>query len=344
MVTAASHTLSYRCELLNQNMEVIGEIEPDMGENFPVITNNINRTVKRTIEGLVILPSDFAAIHTLTDRLKIYGTIDGVETPLGVFMFIDQSGVRHTYGVKMGESMVDLGGVLDQPLGSPKGYRRGSAVDTILHDLAAEVGIVSFALTPTGTLLNTSMNFGATVSRAAAMAEVAAVAGLYSPYFNNDGALATMAPPSINDQATLRYSEGDNIVDGTIEETDDLLTAPNRWVVEVAGGEESQAIWAAYDVPADAPHSYANRGFYIVSVINDSQGLNSYDEAYQRVRAAALADNSTYSWAEFDAIPDHGHDTFDLVEYLGTNFREQEWRLPLKASGVMHHSLRRHYE
>jgi hypothetical protein len=344
MVISASHTVSYRAVLLNQSLEQIGEITPDQGENVPVITNNINRTIKRSLEGLVILPSDVANIHTLTDRLKIYGTFDGVERPLGVFMWIDQSGSRATYGIKMGESMVDLNGVLDQPLGTPKGYRAGSSIDTIIHDLAAEVGIVSFNLTTTGLLLTSAMNFGATISRAEAMSQVAHVGGLYSPFFNNDGALTTIAPPSIDNRAVMRYSEGDNIIAGTIEETDDLLTAPNRWVVEVSGSEGTAAIWAAYDIPAEAPHSYYNRGFYIVSVVNESQGISTYEEAYRVVRAAALSDDSTYSWAEFDAIPDHRHDTFNLVEYLGVNFREQEWRLPLYAGAVMHHSLRRHYE
>jgi hypothetical protein len=114
-------------------------------------------------------------------------------------------------------------------------------------------------------------------------------------------------------------------------------------VCESTGANDS-AIWAAYDIPPEAPHSYNRRGFYIVSMVQAGQGVISVDECYTIAKAAALADDATFEWAEFDSVPSHSHDTFDVVNYLGIPYREQEWRLPLRAGSLMHHSLRRHYD
>jgi len=238
--------------------------------------------------------------------------------------------------------MVDLGGVLDQPLGVPRGFLKGASISQAIHALAAEVGIVSFNLLNGGETLGDAVSFPGNTSRAGVMAQLANMAGWYSPFFSNDGALTTLAPPPITNDTSLVYASGDNIIANTIVESNDLLSAPNRWLVEVTGAEGG-GLWAVYDIPADQPHSYANRGFYI-TVSLSVQGIDTVDKAYEAAKAAALADDSTYEWAEFDSIPSHDHDTFNLVKYLGVMYREQEWRLPLKAGEVMHHSLRRHYE
>lgn len=335
--------ISYRVDILDRNHVKIGTVKPDIEASVPEITNNINRTIKRTLDGMVLLPADFASVDRLTDRLKVWGTINGVEKPLGVFMWTDAAGSRHSWGVVGNATLVDLNGVLDQPIGRPVGFAEGTSVDNTIRDLALEVGIIQFNLAVTGKLLTSAMNFSSDVSRASIMAQLAGTAGLYSPYFDSSGSLTTKTPPSLS-SATLSYSESDgNIHADTILETNDLLSAPNRWVCEVTGANDAP-IWSAYDVPASAPHSYANRGFYIVRTVQAGQGVDSVDECYEIAKAAALAEDDTYEWVEFDSMPSHSHDTFDVVKYRGTAYREQEWRLPLKAGVVMHHSLRRHYE
>jgi hypothetical protein len=332
------YNVSYSIDLLDQSLAKIGTLQPIGGDQAPVITNNVHRTIKRSLEGLQLLPSDFAAVNPLTDRLKVWGTINGVTKPLGVFMFTDPTLSRFSYGVKALISMVDLNGLLDQPMGRPVGYDEGTNVTSALTTLANEVGIVNIDLAENA--LSSPASFPSSTSRASVMAQLANAAGLYSPFFGNDGYLRTLAPPELT-VGELAYHEGHNIIAGTLQEFTDLLTAPNRWVVESVGANDAP-IWSAYDIPAEQPHSYANRGFYITTIVQ-GQGIASTDDAYNMARTLAQSENETYEWAEFDSIPSHDHDTFEVVGYLNTAYREQEWSLPLKASAVMHHSLRRHY-
>jgi len=335
------YTVSYRMEVVNASLQGLGTINPDLKDSAPTITNNVNRTIKRSLDGMRLLPADFAAVDPLTEFIRVWGTINGVEKPLGVFMWTDASGARRTYGVVGNATMVDFNGFLDQPVGRPLGYAVGTSIDATLYSLAAEVGVQVFNLAVTGKAMTAAANYTASTSRASVMAEIAGMAGLYSPFFNNAGALTTIAPAALTD-SVLAYSEGDNIIDGTIVETNDLLSAPNRYVVEATGANDSP-VWAAYDLPPEAVNSYSRRGFYIVHNEQAGQGVTTADECYVIAKAAALADDSTYMWAEFDSIPSHDHDTFDVVKYLGVPYREQEYKLELKAGSVMHHSLRRHY-
>jgi len=336
------YEITYRVDLIDNNFIKLGTIKPDIEASVPTITNNINRSVKRSLDGMVLPAKDFAFVHPLTDRIKVWGTLNGVEKSLGVFMWTDAAGSRHSYGVVGNSTLVDLNGVLDQPIGRPVGFAEGTSVDGAIRDLALEVGIWKQNLAVTGKVLTSSANFASTVSRLSVMAQLAGTAGLYSPFFDDEGALSTKSPPAL-DSATLSYSEADgNIIADSILETNDLLSAPNRWVCEAVGANDA-AIWSAYDLPASAPNSFENRGFYIVSHVEAGQGVDSVDECYEIAKAAALADDSTYEWVEFDAPPNLIHDTFDVVKYRGVTYREQEWRLPLEAKGSMHHSLRRHY-
>jgi hypothetical protein len=336
-------TISYRFDVMDQELNKIGEIHPDMEASVPNLTNNINRTIKRSLDGMVLLPGDFANVDPLSDRLKVWGVIDGVENALGVFMWTDASGSRHSFGLVGNSSLVDLNGILDQPMGHPLGCPADSSIDETLRSLALEVGLTRLNLPNTGKIMGQSANFASSISRTQVMAQLAGTAGLYSPYFDGNGVLTAKYPAPL-DSGVLSYSEADgNIVADTIIESNDLLSAPNRWVCEVVGANDAP-IWAAYDVPASAPHSFANRGYYIVNVIQGAQGIATIDECYEAAKAAALAENDTYEWVEFDAVPDHSHDTFDVVNYRGAPYREQEWRLPLSSAGLMHHSLRRHYE
>lgn len=340
---AGIYDISYRFDLVDRNLAKIGELHPNADDSIPTITNNINRTIKRSLDGMVLFPDDFANVNPADERAQVWGTINGVESSLGVFMWTDASGSRHSYGVTGNSTMVDLNGVLDQPMGRPLGYAEGTSVDNAIADLALEVGITSINLANTGKLLTSSATYASDVSRASVMAELAGTAGLYSPYFDAFGVLRTKVPPSLT-SGTLSYSEADgNIIADSILESNDLLSAINRWVCEAVGAKDTP-LWAAYDLPPSAPNSYANRGYYIVKVIQASQGVDTIDECYEIAKAAALAEDDTYEWAEFDSVPSLLHDTFDIVNYRTVAYREQEWRLPLQASGLMHHSLRRHYE
>jgi hypothetical protein len=337
------HNIGYRFDLLAQDLSKIGTVTPSKSGSVPNITNNINRAIKRSLDGMVFHPDDFANINPLTDRIKVWGSIDGVEKPLGIFMWTDAAGERHSYGLLGSSTMVDLNGKLDQPVGRPVGWASGASHTGIVTSLAQEVGIDTSAFPNTGTILSSSMNWASDVSRASIMAQVMNMAGWYSPFFNNAGQFTAqepqpLAPPSLDYSGEL----GNIASDPAPVESNDLLSAPNRWICEAVGANDDP-VWGSYDVPPSAPHSFANRGYYIVRTVQAAQGVDTSEECYQAALTAALSDNDTFEWVEFDGVPSHDHDTFDVVSYEGQYYREQEWRLPLSAD-LMHHSLRRTYQ
>lgn len=337
------HSIGYRFDLLAADFSTIGTLTPSLSQSVPTITNNINRGVKRSIDGMILDPSDFANINPLTDLIKVWGNIDGVEKPLGIFMWTDASGEQHSYGLIGNSTMVDLGGRLDQPIGRPVGWEKTTTHTSIVTSLAQECGINTSSFPITGTALTSSMNFSSDTSRASIMAQVMNVAGWYSPYFDNNGDFTAKQPQPLTSSSLVYNGDLGNILaDPAPLESNDLLSAPNRWVCEAVGAHETP-IWGAYDVPPSAPHSYQNRGFYVVRTVQAAQGIESSEECYQAALTAALSDNDTYEWLEYDAVPSHDHDTFDVVNYQGQFYREQEWRLPLSPD-PMHHSLRRTYE
>lgn len=333
-------TLAHRWDLLDRDLQRIGELTPTL-KRQPTVVNNINRMIKRSLSGVQFLPSDVSEIDILTNRLQLWVSVDqGAEKSLGIFMWTDSPNQERSYGAISNATFTDLGGMLDQPIGQPWGYPSGYSADTILNDLAAEVGITSISLPNTGYNLPTARTWPSSTSRYQIMNEVAAMAGLYSPYFSNAGVLTAKAPPAL-ELGALDYDsvEGGNVVANSVERSTDVLNAYNRWTVESVGAENA-LVWASYTVPASAPHSKENRGYWVTRTIQ-VQSLTSVQEAYDLAYLAAQGEDSVYEWVEFEAMPNFDHDTFDVVGYNDVAYREQSWTYPLGS--VMHHSLRRHY-
>src|SRR4030095_15156076 len=96
------------------------------------------------------------------------------------------------------------------------------------------------------------------------------------------------------------------VVRGNILETDDLLTAPNRFIViSNASDDSSAAVFGSFDVPDSAPHYLPNRGFVIAQV----EDLQITDKA----QAAAVARNLAIRQTVFERVsvttaPDPRHD------------------------------------
>ena len=342
LVGTSTRYTSFKFEVLDKGLNYAGDLHPDANP-VPQIENNINRTIKRTLTNVRLLPSDVAAVDPLTDRVRVSAILQGVTYPLGVFMWVTDPGTLYSYGIIGDNGFVDLTGILDQPLGRPVGYTAGQSTDNAIASLAIEVGISSFNLASTGHTLGKPLSWGPEDSRMSVMSQLANASGCYSPFFNNAGLLTTIKPPALDvSQYEYPLNENSRVVNGTLVISNDRLSSPNRWLATGTGATEAP-VWATYTVPASAPHSYENRGFYITRTIQ-GQSFASTDDAYQAARSAALSDDATYEWAEFDAIPDFRHDTFDIVSLDGVLYREQGWRIDLDHKAAMHHSLRKHYE
>lgn len=341
---------SFAFDLLDKQNSFLGELSVD-ADSPPSITNNINRSVKRAMNGLVLPPSVTADINTLTNRVKPHMVMqDGTRYPLGVFLFadasrrlqmsgsVDLSFVGDAYTTE--GSMLDLLATIDQGSRGVNFYGPGHSIfDALVQQLDA-AGVIEYEIDATDAQIGDWVVWKPNTNRLKVINELCAMAGFYSLYFDNDGVAQARTVPSMSAvEPTLTYDAGRNVIAGSIVETDDQLDSPNTYLVVNSGFTEA-AIWGEWQVPSDAPHSYANRGFYVVKEY-DVQGVESNAQARQTAKARGQADYATYRWVNFRSAIDPRHDTFDIVGWKGEKYREQGWTIPLRAGAEMSHELRR---
>jgi hypothetical protein len=339
----------FRFDLLDRFNSWIGDLTVQMGGAS--VTNNINRKVKRALNGLTLPPKVTAEINTLTERLRPWMVMqDGTEYPLGVFVFADATRSEQLYGsvdlASVGVGQTTTGALLDQLAlldEESRGVTFAAPGDSVYDLLVQQVeagGIVEHDIEATDATVSEWMVWKAEATRLEIINDLAALAGFYSLYFDNMGVAVLRAVPSMSSvEPTLVYEAGRNVVAGSVQESDDLLAAPNVYLV-LNSGMSSGPIWGEWKVPASAPHSEANRGRALVRKY-DVQGVTSNGQAARMAKAFGQADYATYRWVNFSTAIDPRHDTFDVIGWKGEKYREQQWTLPLVAGGTMSHELRR---
>lgn len=341
---------SFRFELADKQNSFLGDLTIDM-DSPPGISNNINRDVKRAMNGLRLPPSVTADINTLTERVRPWMRFqDGSEYPCGVFLFADAVRDAVLSGsvqfASVGIAWWTNGTMLDQTITVNQGsrginfYGPGKSIyDALVQQLDA-AGIIERSIDVTDATIADWIVWKPNTPRLKVINDLAAMAGFYSLYFDNTGQAVLRKVPAMEAvEPTLVYTPGGSVLADGITEADDLLTAPNSYVV-INSGFADKPIWGEWLVPPEAPHSYDNRGFYVVKEI-DQQGVESAAAAVQAAKAFGQADFSAYRWADFSTAINPLHDTFDVVGWLDDKWREQAWDFTCNDSTPMKHELRR---
>lgn len=339
---------TFRYDLLDAANQPVGVIDVDVTDGPPRITNNINRTIKRTMDNLVLPPAVQAEVNPLVHRIKPWMVLsNGSQFPLGVFLFADDTAAEFSFGAFGHGQMVDQGLILDQPAETGSGYSPGTLLVDAIGAEFTKAGLTSWNIDPTITgVVGAAIAWPAGTNRSVICTELCNLAGAYSPFFDNDGLITVRR---VDDLATatpeLRYftDARSRIIDATTTRSSDVLDAPNRYIVIDSSAADSPVV-AHYDIPRNAPHSFAQRGFYVATVITED-GLQ--DEAAALARAQAAYNSGGGAALEhinFASPPDPRHDTFQVVAYDDVNFREQEWSMALQDGTDMTHHLRRSYQ
>lgn len=332
-----------RFDVLDTSGSKLGEVNP-IRSRIPRVDLNINRAIKRTMPNFAVDAAQAADIDLVADRIQpVWVLQTGDEYPLGVFLFGDGTRRRFTYGQPLDATLVDHGYVLDQGVERSVGFDVGANAVTEAAALAAEVlPSVVQDVTPSTFTIASPVAWPAGTKRSEIINDLLGKAGYYSPWFSNAGELTMRPVPDLSTAAPdFTYESGAKIIAGTITEANDLLSAPNRYLV-VDQTQPDSPIYGSYDIPDDAPNSVVRRGFPVLRKI-DQKGLASNDEAVSAAMAVALQDASAYEHVAFSATPDPRHDSFNIVQYLGLSYREQSWVLALKPGGPHSHDLRRVY-
>lgn len=335
---------SFRFDLTDITGAVIGELHPATGCK---IANSTSQQIKRKLSSFKITPDEYAYVNPLTDRVRPYMVLsDGTEWPMGVFMFADVSTVRYSYGLEMQCSLVDQGLILCQKISTNVAFDAGTTATEAIISVMEMAGFYD------AVVAESTFTFGSPIAYPAGKSgttyakildDITKKAGYYSPYFDNEGVpTVSMANTSISSTwADLVYEDGGRIASGSMTESNDMLTAPNSFLVIDTSATTGDVSYS-FAIPADAPHSYENRGFWITETI-EVPGVGNVEQAAAVASAYFAMTTQSYETVKFSSPTDPRHDTFDVIKYRGNTYLETEWSISCEVGLPMTHTAVRSY-
>jgi len=348
-------TEGVRFDVLDQDLNLLGTLALDRTA-VPTISNDVNRTIRRTINNMVVQPRPLhdqntgryyaEDLDTLTMRLRPVWRLGTGETyNLGVFLFGDDSEVLYSWGEPRDVIAVDQMVLLDQDLAVSVGYSFGATPTDIMGIVADSLGIGTTrrSIESSAYILREPIAWAPGRDTYLRIFEsLCALVGFLPPYFDNNGILTCRAAPDLSSaEPDFNYGYGTVVINGTAVRSSDILTAPNRYIAVSTSAADSPIV-GTFDVPAAAPHSFENTGRRVTRTIS-LQGIDNATAAYAAAAAEYARDSGTYSWLQFDTPVDPRHDTFTIIAFDSVNYREQSWSIECKAGGRMHHDARGTY-
>lgn len=312
--------------------EQLGDITPIRGAN---LTHDTGRIIKRQLN-LNLGVADTAAINSITDRVEVFMVFPGgIEYPLGRYMFTDFTRQKFTSG-KLGRvALTDEMFLVDQQITAGVngvGFNVGTVVQKVLTGLPV-------TLTMEASSFISAQAWGIGTSRGSILEALAISGDWFSPWFGNDSQMhliRTFDPA--NKVCDLDFDNGNKVFRQAIIENDELITAPNTFVViSNAGTDAATEIVGIASVPPNAPHSVANRRFVIAQVSD----LQLTDVAQAQAVAQGLVNRqSIFEQVALTTAPDPRHDSYNVIRWQGSNWLELSWSMALVEGGTMNHILR----
>lgn len=327
---------SYRFALFDaaSGME-LGDITP---LRTAQLTHDTGRTIKRQLN-IDLGTADVAAINTISERVRVYMTFpSGVEYPMGTFMFTSDSRQLFTSGRLGSYVLFDEMFLVDQQITSGVNGV-GVNVIAIINNILSGLPITfQLEMSP----YESTEAWGVGTGRGQILQSLAVSGDYFSPWFDNNGVLRFIR--SFDPARKIPDFDWDvnQVVDREgIIETDDLLTAPNRFVViSNAGDNNNTPIVGTVDIPSNLPHSIANRGFVVPQV----EDLQVSDIAQAVAVATNMANRFTiFQRTTLSTPPDPRHDSYNVIRWQGALWLELGWGLPLAEGSSMSHLLRKSY-
>lgn len=324
--------------VLTPQLEVIGEVNP---VTPTAVTNSTSANIMRSLRGLTLRQNDMRTLNPNTDRLMpVWEFEDGSHRPgysgwpCGVFMFGSRVRERGSIYTMHNATLMDVGYQLDQPSITSQGVASYSACYPLLVQLVEQAGITHHNIEPTIQTVKDPINWPIGTSRLQMIRDLCRLCGFYPPWFDNVGILQIRSYQAPTGEGAHIYdldTASGRVIQGSIQENDNLLSAPNAFVV-VSNGPTQTEISAVSYIDSRLPHSKENIGYVRPKIIR-LQGLLDVLHAQRVADTYAASDPSQYETVRFASAPNPKHDTFDSVRYDGVLFRELEWSLELGQGG-----------
>ena len=320
----------------------LGQIHP-LRDPVPELSHDTSRTIPRQLK-LQFNRDDTVIIDPIGHRIAVSMLLAGQVYPLGRYLIVDHTLSRTSAGPLAASALVDEMFLVDQPLTASfcpvtqSGLYAthlgiDQAINRLLRDLTLPTRIEATSASTAGT-------WPAGTSRAKVLADLALDGGYATPWVDHHGVLQMVQ--SVDPATAIPDLDLDlpgRVLDDSIAEVTDLLTAPNRFVV-ISNDAASTPTVGVYDLPPAAPNSAQRRGFVIPHVVE----RQVTDVRQATAVAETLARTMTVTErAELSTPPDPRHDGHTLVSWRGQRWIETSWSMQLTPGGTMRHVLKRTY-
>lgn len=320
-----------------------GTLTP-LRDQSPTLSHDTTSTISRRVSGLVLGVDDARLINSVTDRIEITMVLgDRVRTryPLGRYMVADDVDAVTSGGELTPLTLLDEMFIIDQELEA--GFDAGGELaSTAMRRLLDGLPIAEPLIDPTGQIAVNAWSAGS--SRATALKDLATVGGYFKPWFDHTSRLRVMTAFEPADRPPdFDFDDPPRVLRDSIARSNDLLTAPNRFVIisnNDATQEGAVPVVGVYDVPSSAPHSIAQRGFVQPQVLDRQVASQAQAQVYARTLGIQA---TIYERVSLATPADPRHDGYQVIRWDGQLWLEIGWSMPLRPGGTMTHTLRRTY-
>lgn len=345
-------TSTFRFQLVNA---VTGKIEADLTplrDSPPTLNHDTSRTIKRQLSGLSLGVADSARVDVIQSRVLVSMTVGGRTWPLGRFMFTDRSSQEFTSGQLTNATLFDEMFTIDQELETSVSAQFASVAtggNAVINNTLRCSDVITQILDPFDieTLIEpspylTTSAWPAGTYRGVALEDLSVQGDWFSPWIDNANRMRFIRTFDPADELpTIDLDAGNTVFRDSIVATDDVLSAPNRFIVvnNLSADDGSiKPIIGRYDVPSSAPHSILNRGFVIPQ--NTELPLTSVAQASAVARNLGIR-QTVVQRVNLATAPDPRHDSYDVIRWQGVNWLELGWSLTCIEGGSMTHDMRR---
>lgn len=297
---------------------------------------DIGRDVCKTLGSVTLIPDEAAKVTNPADQeLALYMSIDGVEYPMGIYSFTEETVQKEVAldedGVTADIHIVSLGDRLARLIrndGRPEYLNPGFDPSQEMVRLLNDTGLPNSISGSANTSLSPITWDGSTVVLSK-IKELADLAGHRPPWMDNDGVIRSV-------QALIVDSDVIPLMDlqpeaGSIAITSTYLAAPNRIIVSDNSFAEYQLV-GQWDAPSIAPHSYANRNYYR-TLVTQQQGLGS--GAHAQTVARTLGERATARQLDAQIIPTNLLDGPSFISYDDSRWLVESWSVNLAPGSLM---------
>ncbi len=314
----------------------IGMLHPDRDKPLN-LSHDTSSSIKRTL--MLTLPvRETALVNPIRDRILPFMHVGGKTYPLGRYMFSNETDLTATEGEYGTYTLFDEGFIIEQEI--TEGFTSTASVDhtvlTLLSALPLKTPHIETAPYPAVGAYAVGTN------RGQIMATLADQGGMFPYWLNNEGRVRMIVafdPAAV--VADFDFDAGNKVRRRTINFVSDVLVAPNRFVVIGNGSKSSDtAVVGVYDIPPNAPHSIANRGFVIQQTT--TLQLDSSTQAIAVAQAIGLQ-QTVYERITVTTALDPRHDSYNVIHFRGANWLELAWTMALVPGGDMQHTIRKAY-